>query len=138
MARVTAASRSPDSKFSIPRWQWISADSPLAVSMSVAKFIIYALSTQPGAPPFWEVPDRTSGYGMLFGLGVFLSPWIALGALDYLVKPLEQARPQRNRADPPEGPDRGATREPQLPAPFAADVTMPGFRMCSPWERQFT
>lgn len=67
----------------LPRWiaRWVLQVVGVAVSMPIATFIIYVLSTQPGAPPFWEVPDRMEGYGMLTGLGVFLSPWIALGAL---------------------------------------------------------
>jgi LytS/YehU family sensor histidine kinase len=49
--------------------------------MAPATALIYLWSTKPGAPPFWEVPDRMEGFGMLAGLGTFLAPWIALGAL---------------------------------------------------------
>jgi signal transduction histidine kinase len=67
----------------LPRWlaRWVLQVVGVAVSMPFVTFIIYVLSTDPGAPPFWEVPDRMEGYSMLTGLGVFLSPWIALAAL---------------------------------------------------------
>jgi LytS/YehU family sensor histidine kinase len=53
----------------------------VAVTIPVATFVIYVLSTDSGAPPFWEVDLRMQGFAVLTGLGVFLSPWIALGAL---------------------------------------------------------
>jgi len=67
----------------LPRWlpRWIIQVIAVAVSMPVVTFVIYVMSTQHGAPPFWEVQKRLEGYGMLTGLGVFLSPWVALGAL---------------------------------------------------------
>jgi hypothetical protein len=67
----------------LPRWlaRWVLQVVGVAGSIPIATFLIYAFSTKAGAPPFWEVPDRMEGYGMLTGMGVFLSPWIALGAL---------------------------------------------------------
>ncbi len=67
----------------LPRWlaRWVLQVVGVAASIPIATFCIYVLSTKAGAPPFWEVPDRMEGYGMLTGMGVFLSPWIALGAL---------------------------------------------------------
>jgi hypothetical protein len=67
----------------MPRWlpRWMVQVIAVAVSMPIVTFMIYALSTDAGAPPFWEVPDRMEGFAALTGLGVFLSPWIALGAL---------------------------------------------------------
>jgi LytS/YehU family sensor histidine kinase len=38
-------------------------------------------STAPGAPPFWTVQERMEGFGTLTGFGIFMSPWVALGAL---------------------------------------------------------
>jgi hypothetical protein len=67
----------------LPRWlpRWMIQVIAVAISMPIVTFVIYMLSTKAGAPPFWEVPDRMEGFAALTGLGVFLSPWIALGAL---------------------------------------------------------
>jgi hypothetical protein len=67
----------------LPRWlpRWMLQVIAVAVSVPFTTFVIYVLSTPAGAPPFWEVDLRMQGYGVLTGLGVFLSPWIALGAL---------------------------------------------------------
>jgi signal transduction histidine kinase len=67
----------------LPRWlpRWMIQVIAVAISMPIATFIIYMLSTKPGAPPFWEVELRMQGFALLTALGVFLSPWIALGAL---------------------------------------------------------
>jgi LytS/YehU family sensor histidine kinase len=43
--------------------------------------IIYAVSTKPGAPPFYRVTERMQGFGMLCVLGILIAPWTALGAL---------------------------------------------------------
>lgn len=61
--------------------RWVLQVVAVAVSMPIATAILYGLSTPPGAPSFWEVPDRMAGFGTLAGLGVFVAPWIALGAL---------------------------------------------------------
>jgi signal transduction histidine kinase len=63
----------------IPRWVWQVVG--VAGSIPVVTFAIYVLSTDAGGPHFWQVPDRLSGFSMLTGLGMFLSPWIALAAL---------------------------------------------------------
>lgn len=67
----------------LPAWiaRWALQVVAVAVSIPITTFVIYTASTAPGAPPFWEVPDRLNGFSMLTGLGVLLSPWIALGAL---------------------------------------------------------
>lgn len=67
----------------LPRWipRWILQVLAVAVCMPITTFIIYVLSTDEGAPPFWEVQDRMEGFAALTGLGVFLSPWVALGSL---------------------------------------------------------
>jgi signal transduction histidine kinase len=67
----------------LPRWlpRWMLQVVAVAVTIPVATFVIYVLSTDSGAPPFWEVDLRMQGFAVLTGLGVFLSPWIALGAL---------------------------------------------------------
>ncbi len=67
----------------LPSWiaRWALQVAAVAIVMPFATAAIYALSTAPGAAPFWKVPDRMEGFGMLAGLGVFLAPWLALGAL---------------------------------------------------------
>jgi signal transduction histidine kinase len=67
----------------LPRWlpRWMIQVVAVAISMPIVVFVIYMLSTDAGAPPFWEVQDRMEGFAGLTGLGVFLSPWVALGAL---------------------------------------------------------
>jgi hypothetical protein len=67
----------------LPRWlpRWIVQVLAVAVSMPLVTLFIYTLSTPEGAPPFWAVKDRMEGFAALTGIGIFLSPWIALGAL---------------------------------------------------------
>jgi hypothetical protein len=67
----------------LPRWlpRWILQVVAVAFFVPITTFVIYTLSTADGAPPFWEVPLRMEGFAALTGLGIFLSPWIALGAL---------------------------------------------------------
>jgi two-component sensor histidine kinase len=67
----------------LPRWlaRWILQVVAVAVAMPICTAIIYWLSTESGAPPFYHVPERMEGYSALTGLGIFLSPWVALGAL---------------------------------------------------------
>ncbi|MHB8911893.1 MAG: sensor histidine kinase [Lysobacter sp.] len=67
----------------LPAWlaRWMLQVSGVAVAMPIGTFVIYVLSTQAGAPPFWDDKDRLEGFGALCALGIFLSPWVALGAL---------------------------------------------------------
>jgi len=67
----------------LPPWlaRWVLQVVGVAIAMPLGTFAIYVLSTAPGAPPFWEVRDRMEGFGGLTALGIFISPWVALGAL---------------------------------------------------------
>jgi two-component sensor histidine kinase len=67
----------------LPRWlaRWVLQVAAVAASMPVATALLYALSTEPGAPAFFHDKERMQGFSMLCGLGIFLAPWIALGAL---------------------------------------------------------
>ena len=67
----------------LPSWlaRWMLQVFAVAIAMPIATFVIYTLSTQAGAPPFWEVKDRMEGFSALTALGIFVSPWVALGAL---------------------------------------------------------
>jgi len=67
----------------LPLWlpRWILQVVAVAIFVPITTFVIYTLSTADGASPFWEVPLRMEGFAALTGLGIFLSPWIALGTL---------------------------------------------------------
>ena len=67
----------------LPLWlpRWILQVVAVAIFVPITTFVMYTLSTADGAPPFWEVPLRMEGFAALTGLGIFLSPWIALGTL---------------------------------------------------------
>ncbi len=67
----------------MPRWlpRWVLQVVGTGLVMPIATFTIYTLSTQHGAPPFWEVPDRMEGFAALTFMSLFLAPWCALGAL---------------------------------------------------------
>ena len=67
----------------LPRWlgRWALQVVAVAIAMPISTVVIYLLSTEEGAPPFWEVQDRMEGFGFLCGMSIFLAPWVALGAL---------------------------------------------------------
>jgi LytS/YehU family sensor histidine kinase len=49
--------------------------------MPVTTLMIYVLSTPPGAPPFWEVDNRRTGWMILTFFALLLAPWTALAAI---------------------------------------------------------
>lgn len=67
----------------LPSWlaRWVLQVISVAMVMPVATYLIYTLSTAPGAPPFWSDPERLTGFLCLIVVGVLLAPWVALGAL---------------------------------------------------------
>ena len=67
----------------LPTWlaRWALQVLAVAVTMPVATFAIYVLSTQAGAPDFWQDKDRLGGFMTLSVLGVLFAPWAALVAL---------------------------------------------------------
>ncbi|HXV39927.1 MAG TPA: histidine kinase [Steroidobacteraceae bacterium] len=67
----------------LPRWlpRWLLQVVAVAASVPVVTVTMWLWSTQPGAPPFWKVEERMTGFGTLTGFGIFMSPWVALGAL---------------------------------------------------------
>jgi signal transduction histidine kinase len=67
----------------LPAWiaRWVLQVFGVALSIPLATFTIWMLSTENGAPPFWQDTLRLAGFAILTFLGVLLTPWIALGAL---------------------------------------------------------
>lgn len=67
----------------LPAWlaRWVAQVVGVAVSLPITVFIIYWLSTDSNAPPFWQDPDRLLGFNMLTFVGLLVAPWIALTAL---------------------------------------------------------
>jgi LytS/YehU family sensor histidine kinase len=53
----------------------------VGVFMPVTSTLIYFLSTDRGAPPFWQVADRWAGWTHLTFAAILLAPWTALAAI---------------------------------------------------------
>ena len=58
----------------LPRWlpRWILQVASVGIAMPIETAVIYWLSTEPGGPAFYLVPDRMEGFGALAGLSTFL------------------------------------------------------------------
>ena len=67
----------------LPRWiqRWALQVIAVGVSIPITTVLIYILSTQPGAPPFWEEKSRMDGWMMLTFLSLLIAPWTALAAV---------------------------------------------------------
>jgi len=67
----------------LPKWlaRWVLQVIGVAVSMPIGTLLIWLYSTEPGTPQFWHDSQRLQGFGAMTGMGIFLSPWVALGAL---------------------------------------------------------
>ncbi len=67
----------------LPPWcaRWVLQVLAVGIAMPVLSFLMWRLSTPAGAPPFWRVPDRMTGFMTVAGIATLLAPWIALGAL---------------------------------------------------------
>jgi LytS/YehU family sensor histidine kinase len=61
--------------------RWVLQVVAVGIAMPISTAIIYWLSTTPGAPPFYHVPERMEGFSILTTLGLLVAPWAALGAL---------------------------------------------------------
>jgi signal transduction histidine kinase len=66
-----------------PKWlsRWVLQVVGVALVIPPTTAIIFAMTTAPGAPPFFEDAERRAGFSMIAGMGVLFGPWIALGAL---------------------------------------------------------
>ena len=67
----------------LPPWlaRWVLQVFGVMVAIPAGTFVMYTLSTAPGAPAFWHVQDRLVGFAGLTVLGVLIAPWVALAAL---------------------------------------------------------
>ena len=67
----------------LPRWlqRWVLQVFAVGVFMPVTTLLIYILSTPDGAPPFWVVDDRRTGWMILTFFSLLLAPWTALAAI---------------------------------------------------------
>lgn len=67
----------------LPRWlpRWVLQVAAVAACVPFVTVAMWTWSTPEGAPPFWKTPERMEGFGTLTGFGIFMSPWVALGAL---------------------------------------------------------
>ncbi len=67
----------------LPRWiaRWALQVIAVGVSVPVSTLSIWILSTRPGAPPFWDDPERFEGWMMLTFFSLLVAPWTALAAL---------------------------------------------------------
>jgi two-component sensor histidine kinase len=61
--------------------RWVVQVVAVALSIPFGNFLMYTLTTAPGAPHFWKVQTRAEGFGLLTGLGLLIAPWTALAAL---------------------------------------------------------
>jgi hypothetical protein len=67
----------------LPPWlaRWALQVAAIAVAMPLATFAIYMISTEAGAPRFWQDQDRLEGFMALTFLTTLVAPWAALAAL---------------------------------------------------------
>ena len=67
----------------LPKWlpRWVLQVVGVAAAMPIGTLLIWLYSTEPGGPQFWHDKQRLQGFGAMTFLGLFLCPWVALGAL---------------------------------------------------------
>ena len=67
----------------LPGWlaRWAFQVLAVALVIPLCTIAIYVLSTEPGAPPFWKVGPRRTGFAMLTVFPLLVAPWVALTAL---------------------------------------------------------
>jgi signal transduction histidine kinase len=67
----------------VPPWlpRWVVQVVAVGLAMPLTTLTVYIATTPAGAPSFWSVADRRSGFMTLTFLAVLIAPWTALGAL---------------------------------------------------------
>ena len=76
-------------------WEPIKASPSYGLILDPDDF--YILSTREGAPPFWEVPDRLTGWMLLTLFALLIAPWTALAAIVHHLDMIAAAKPQQRR-----------------------------------------
>lgn len=66
----------------LPKWmaRWTLQVAAVGVTVPLAFFVAFLLSTAPDAPPFWKT-NRMESFMVFTFLGMLLAPWTALAAL---------------------------------------------------------
>lgn len=67
----------------LPRWlaRWGLQVVGVAIAVPFAVALVYALTTTGDPIPWWQNKERMSGFGMMTGLGLLVSPWMVVAAL---------------------------------------------------------
>lgn len=95
----------------LPRWlsRWGLQVLGVAIAVPFVVALAYAFTTFGDATPWWHNKERMLGFGMMVGLGLLLSPWLAVAALirqitgtaqrQALAFELERSQYERNALD---------------------------------------
>ena len=67
----------------LPAWlaRWVLQVVTVALAMPLGMYVLYLLTTDAGAPPFWDDLARLNGCLILAILSLLLAPWMALATL---------------------------------------------------------
>lgn len=67
----------------LPSWlaRWVLQVMGVALVIPTTTIVMYLLSTDVGAPPFWEDRPRFIGFLLLTVFGILVAPWVALATL---------------------------------------------------------
>jgi LytS/YehU family sensor histidine kinase len=67
----------------LPQWmaRWVLQVAAVGVTVPLAFFVAFLLSTAPEAPPFWQTPRRLTSFMTFTFVGMLVAPWTALAAL---------------------------------------------------------
>jgi len=95
----------------LPRWlaRWGLQVMGVALAVPFAVALVYALTTMGDPIPWWQHKERMTGFSMMTGLSLLLSPWMVVAALirqitgaaqrQALAFELERSEYQRNALD---------------------------------------
>lgn len=95
----------------LPRWlaRWGLQVGGVAIAVPFVVALAYAFTTFGDPVPWWQNKERLAGFGMMTGMGLLLSPWLAVAALirqitgaaqrQALAFELERSKYERNALD---------------------------------------